>query len=458
MPVEKKVLIILEPSTHPVDLGQPVHLGPLYILSYLESRGIHADFLDRQAERRRKLDVEHYSIIGFSVNVNNVTNSVKSASRIKKSHPQTQIVFGGPFATAYPELLLKNAFIDAVVAGEGELTFYELVSGMDKSKIRGLHFKENGAMRFGGPRAWNRDLDALPFPAIHRLDLRRYNMFYSRELPVSSIITSRGCPFDCAFCFHNMGHEWRERSPGNVADEIEWQVNKLGVKELMIVDDNFTFNRERAERIFDEIIRRKIKVSIQYANGVRADLLDKNLLEKAKAAGVWVLTVAPETGSPETLKKLNKKFKLDDTRRAIRLAKEAGLATEAFFLVGLPDETEEDLRETLRFAESLDTDFVTLSRFISFPQNRLTDATKFDFSNPEDNSYLGITPGNDRMLRKILAPFYFKFYFSPKRFFRVFRILKMYSISKFARPRVLGSLMLNIWVKLKNYVAQMVSP
>jgi len=191
---------------------------------------------------------------------------------------------------------------------------------------------------------------------------------------------------------------------------------------------------------------------------VRADLLDKNLLEKAQAAGVWVLTVAPETGSPETLKKLNKKFKLEDTRRAIRLAKESGLATEAFFLVGLPEETEEKLRETLRFAESLDTDFVTLSRFISFPQNRLSEAKEFDLSSPEDNSYLGITPGNDRMLRKILAPFYFKFYFSPKRFFRVFWILRMYSISKFARPRVLGSLMLNIWVKLKNYFGQIVWP
>ena len=417
MKTNKRILIVVEHSTNPVHLGQAIYLGPLYIISFLESQGIAADFLDRQLEPHRKVCYADYDIVGFSVNVNNVENSLKSAASVKAMHPAIQVVFGGPFASAYPEAIIKSEHIDAVVVGEGEQTFFEYVSGAEKSKIKGLYSKEDGRIQFAGAREWIKDLSTLPFPAIHRLDLSKYNMFFSRRLPISSIITSRGCPYRCAFCFHNMGYEWRERSPENVVDEIEWQVTQLGVKELMVFDDNFTFNRQRAEKIFDEIIRRNIKVSIQYGSGVRADLLDRKLIEKAYAAGVWVLSVAPETGNPKTLEKLNKRFKLDDVERVLGIAREVGMATEAFFLVGLPWETEEDLRNTLRFAEKLNADFVTISRFLPFPGIGLADKKEvLDLENFSDNSFVGITPGNDEKMRKILAPFYFKYYLLPRRF------------------------------------------
>lgn len=449
--MNKKVLIIIEQSTNPVFLGHTVYLGPLYILSYLEAKGVFADFWDRQVDGHKKVNYADYDIVGFSVNVNNVKNSLKSAAIVKARHPAAQVVFGGPFATAYPEALIQSENIDAVVAGEGEQTFFEYVSGTEKSQIKGLHFKENGNVCFTGAREWNKDLDSLPFPAIHRLERSKYNIFFSRQLPVSSIITSRGCPYKCTFCFHNMGHEWRERSPENVVDEIEWQVNKLGVKELVIVDDNLTFNRDRAEKIFDEIIKRNIKVSIQCTNGIRADLLDRELLKKAHAAGVWVLSLAPETGSAKTLEKLNKRFKLDDVSRILKIAKEIGMATEVFLLVGLPWETESDLRETLQFAEILGADFVTVSRFIPFPGIGLVDKKEeIDLKKFSDNSYVGSTPGNDEKMRKILAPFYFKFYLSPRRFFRVCKILKFYSPSKLVQTHILKSLFLNFWTKLKN--------
>jgi radical SAM superfamily enzyme YgiQ (UPF0313 family) len=198
-------------------------------------------------------------------------------------------------------------------------------------------------------------------------------------------------------------------------------------------------------------VRRNIKVSIQYCGGVRADLLDKKLIEKAHAAGVWVLTVAPETGNAKTLEKLNKRFKLDDVERVLEIAKEIGMATEVFFLVGLPWETEEDLRNTLRFAESLDSDFVTISRFIPFPGVGLVDKKEeIDLEKFNDNSYAGITPGNDEKMRKILAPFYFKFYLSPRRFYRICKILKFYSPAKLIQTYILKSIFLNFWTKLKN--------
>ena len=147
----------------------------------------------------------------------------------------------------------------------------------------------------------------------------------------------------------------------------------------------------------------------------------------------------------------NKRFKLDDVKKILGVAKEVGLATEVFILVGLPFETEEDLCETLRYAEELDPDFVTVSRFIPFPGVGLAGIKdEIDLEKFNDNSYVGSAPGNDERMRKILAPFYLRFYLSPRRFFRVCKILKLYSLGKLVQAHVLKNLLLNFWTKLKN--------
>jgi radical SAM superfamily enzyme YgiQ (UPF0313 family) len=405
-------------------------------LSYLESKGIRADFLDRQVERSKKVNYADYDIVGFSVSVNNVKNSLKSATDVKKMNPTAQVVFGGPFATAYPEALIKNEHVDAVVVGEGEETFFEYVGGAEKSRIQGLYSKENGSIQFAGARAWNQDLNSLPFPAIHRLDLTRYNVLSAQRSPTSSIITSRGCPYQCAFCFHNMGHEWRERSPENVVDEIEWQVNKLGVREISIADDNFSFNRARAAKIFDEILKRNIKVSFNFGVGVRADRLDRELLGKAYAAGVWLLTIAPETGSAKTLKKLNKQFKLEDFKKILRTAKEIGMATDIFLMVGFPWETDEDTRATLKLAEDLDPDCLSIHHFISFPSTGLSSGNQeIDLGKIGDNSYEADLHSHDKKLHRTLASFRGRYYLSRFKHFRKSRRLDL--LMKIVQPQTL---------------------
>jgi radical SAM superfamily enzyme YgiQ (UPF0313 family) len=398
-----------------------------------------------------KINYADYDIIGFSININNISHSLKTAAVVKSASPKTDIVFGGPFASAYPEETIKNSSVDAVVVGEGEETFFEYVSGVAKGSIKGIYYRDGDTVRFTGKRSWIKNLDALPFPALSRINFKKSNMFFSRELPVSNIITSRGCPFQCAFCFHNMGHEWRGRSAENVVDEIEWQVKTLGVKELLIIDDNATFDYARAEKIFDGIVSRNIKVSIQCCNGLRADSLDENLIRKAKAAGVWIISLAPETGNPQTLEKLNKKFRLEDVQRALTIAKRAGLATETFFLIGLPWETQEDLEKTLSFAFELDPDFITLSRFVSFPGLSLAGAGKpFDLASSNDSSYSGISADNDKTMRKIVASFYWKFYLRPLKIYRTLKLLRWYSLNKLRRPYIFKNILLNLWEKLMN--------
>jgi radical SAM superfamily enzyme YgiQ (UPF0313 family) len=428
-----KVLILLETSTQPTDFDRPLHLGPLYILSYLESKGIVADFVDRNAEPHRKIDCQDYDIVGFSVTANNVQNSLRNASALKKTCPRTNIVFGGPFASAYPVPLIQSGYIDAVAVGEGEEAFYEYVSGWKISDIKGLYYISNGEPCFTGRRVWRRGLDALPFPAIHRVDLSKYFLFGARRLRVSSIMTSRGCPFGCSFCFHNMGYEWRERTPANVVDEMEWQVKTLGVRELSIVDDNFTFNKKRAAAIFDEILRRRLKVALHFGVGVRPDCWDVELLKMARAAGLWILTLAPETGDPETLKSLHKKFDLADVEKAVQIARSLGIATDAFFLYGVPGETPEVLKRTLAYAEKLNTDFLSLHHFIPFPETRYSPGnSKMDLQYFRDESYLAIPDTN----RKVLRSFYRRWYFSKNRILRMLRFKGLHCLRLMIRPRI----------------------
>ncbi len=445
---DAKILIILEASTQPTDFDRPLHLGPLYILSYLESKGIAADFVDRNAEPHRKIDYRDYDIVGFSVTVNNVQNSLRNASALKRTRPRTKIVFGGPFASAYPVSLIQSGYIDAVVVGEGEEAFYEYVSGWKISDIKGLYYISNGEPCFTGRRAWRRDLDALPFPAIHQLDLSKYFLFGARRLQASSIMTSRGCPFGCSFCFHNMGHEWRERTPANVVDEMEWQVKTLGVRELSIVDDNFTFNRKRAAAIFDEILRRRLKVSLHFGVGVRPDCWDMELLKKARAAGLWILTLAPETGDPETLKSLHKKFDLVDVERAVRAARSLGIATDAFFLYGVPGETPEGLMRTLTYAEKLNTDFLSLHHFIPFPETGyFPEASKVDLQCFRDESYLTISDTS----QKVLKDFNRRWYFSKNRIFRMIRFKGFYYLRLMVQPAIWKGFFCTLRQRLRNF-------
>ena len=150
-----------------------------------------------------------------------------------------------------------------MIIGEGEFTLHEYLTLSEVSKISGLlYLNEKKELTYNGDRKLLLNLDSIPFPALDKVPLHKYNAPLKKASPVSSISTSRGCPEKCTFCYSREG-VWRQRSAKNVVDEIEWQVNTLGVKELWITDDNFTLNRQRSMDIAQMIIDRKIKVYLQ---------------------------------------------------------------------------------------------------------------------------------------------------------------------------------------------------
>lgn len=348
-------------------------LGILGIASFLEHKGLRVDVLDLSVDHRTPLNADQYDLVGFSINISNRERSLKAIAEIKAGSPQTQVVVGGPLCMSNPELFTELGQVDAVFACEGEEALFEYMTTGEKRDLKGVYVKTPTGYDFSGPRPWIEDLDSMPYPAFGKVDMTRYNNFPKRHRPVSSMITSRGCPFGCVFCSHSMGRKWRARSPENVVGEIKLQVNQFGVREICIYDDNFSLNRDRAEKICDLIVQERVKVTLQFSNGLRADSLHPQLLMKLKAAGTWLIGLAPESGNPDILRKIKKGFGHSSVLEARKSCRRAGIKTFGFFMIGFPFEDKYAIDDTIRFAKQLDCELVEFSRVIPYARTELYD-------------------------------------------------------------------------------------
>lgn len=439
-----KVLLILETAVNQsMYINQLPPLGILGITSYLISKGIETKAIDCNIKEYDYHNAGNYDIVGFSLFCSNVTRTLNAAKKVKKMFPHVKIVLGGPHTLTSPKEFAKKSFIDAVIVGEGENVLYEYLTSKNPNKVRGIYYKEKKKIVFTGDRAFRENLDALPFPALEQVDLSKYIFPISQVRPISHLMTSRGCPYNCIYCFHSLGRKWRTRSAKNIVDEIEWQVNKLGVKEISISDDNFTLDKKRAEEVCRLIIKRGIKVKIQLMNGIRADKVDKNLLEKMKRAGVWLIAVAPETGSEETLKKIKKGMTLSHPKNVVKWCKELGIATYAFFMVGFPWESEEDVRQTIKFAEELNADFNQFSRVLPFEGTELakmigaacvTDKDSGLFYGQKKYKQQKLT---NEQTKKLIQEAYRRCYLKPEKIWKIFRLLPIKSLYLLARYAVI---------------------
>jgi len=354
-----------------VSISRLPPIGILTIASFLEHHGILCDVIDFSINPSAQIQPENYDLIGFSINISNRESSLKTIADIKKELPHKKIVVGGSLCISNPEYFFDNPDIDVIFTGEGEEALFEYVTFDDKENVKGLYLKNGSEFSFTGPRNWIEDLDSLPFPALHKVDITKYNCIPKKKRPITSIMTSRGCPFSCIFCSLSMGKKWRPRSARNVVDEIKWQVNQLGVKEICVFDDNFSLNRSRAKEICDLLIAEKIPVTLQFTNGLRVDCLDHNLLLKLKKAGTWLIGLAPETGNQEVMKKIKKGFKHPQVLKIREKCQEFGIKTFGFFMIGFPFETLSDIEDTIRFAKELNCDIVEFNKVVPYAKTEL---------------------------------------------------------------------------------------
>jgi radical SAM superfamily enzyme YgiQ (UPF0313 family) len=389
-----KVLLINPARTYysgskGVRLGLP--LGLMYVAAHLEKNGlavkifdslIHADTAIIQHPEytyhgvpdgilQAEIIKEKPDLVGITCPFTaQIRNTIKTANLIKQIDPKIFIVVGGPhFAVLGKQFLQENETVQAAVIGEGEQVMLELAKSLSDKKsfygIKGLIFRDpktNEAV--ANPPQLINDLDSLSLPAYHLIDMERYFNFLSQGLSARpnkhkrsiSMITSRGCPFNCVFCsIHlHMGKPWRAHSADYVFSHIKFLVNNYQIKHLSFEDDNFTFKPERCEKIIDQLIDNEVNISWDTPNGVRADTLNENLLRKMKKSGCEELIVGTESGDQETLDKIiNKNLKLEKIVAVAAWCKKLKIRLRSFFVIGFPGETKEKIQKTIDFAYRL---------------------------------------------------------------------------------------------------------
>jgi len=424
---KKALLIFQAPTQKRFHLNRMPPLGILSISSFLTSKSIANMVIDYNIARPSGLNIEDFQVVMFSVNVSNVTNSLLQARYIKKEFPKKRILFGGPYCSSDPYFFIQQGYIDAVAIGEGEEAAYEYIINEDPLKVKGLYLKGRGEqVIFTGKREYIENLDLLPYPAFDKVDIRKYNHFPSKAKPISSIVTSRGCVFRCAFCFHPLGHKWRARSPDNVVKEIEKQINELRIKELCIYDDNFSFDEKRAEEICNLMLERNIRINIQFPNGIHIKKIKTQLLKKLREIGTHYIGIAPETGNKNTMQRIKKDFEEEQIKQIVNECKELKLKTLGFFMLGFPWEGPAEIKKTIEFAKRIDTDLVQFTRLIPYKKTHLYNWMTTSNILPDERYEEEKNPfcGGSEEMRRIMKMAYRNFYF---RIGKILNLLKNFS-------------------------------
>jgi anaerobic magnesium-protoporphyrin IX monomethyl ester cyclase len=422
-------------------------LGILSIAAFLEGKGIHTDVIDFTVDEKAVIHPESYDLVGFSINIANRESSLSEIERVRKLCPSVPIAVGGPVCMSAPEVFTSNEKIDAVFACEGEEALYEYLTATDKSVVKGVYVRAGSDVTFSGARDWITDLDSLPFPALDKVPINRYNNYPKRARPIVSMITSRGCPYGCTFCSHSMGKKWRPRSARHVVEEIDRLVNSFGVREICVYDDNFSLDRQRAEAICDGLVERKTSVRLQFANGLRVDNVDLLLLEKLKAAGMWFMGIAPEVGDPGVLRSIKKGFDLHRVTEIREHCRRLGIITHGFFMIGFPVETVDTILRTIHFAKDLDCEIVEFNKVIPYPQTELFDTlvrtgnlltdpltkVKSYHEGTIETHRVGEVPADE--VKKLIRSAYREYYLRPKKLvdlLRTFSIGDLFGLALYA--------------------------
>lgn len=354
-------------------------LGLLSIAAYLEQAGhetfIH-DCLGPKAPVGNKANAKiilNYQpdMVGLSATTSGFLDGYELASMIKKARPQIKIVFGGVHISSMGACLLdKYEKIDFLCLGEGEATLEELASGKDVQQIDGLVWKDRGQPVTNPPRSHIQDLDELPFPSYEKLGgfPKGYNLpLFSYILgPGATMITSRGCPYQCSFCDRSVFKQgYRYNSAEYIYEHMHYLRGRFGIRHINIYDDLFTANRRRIAALCDLLVSRPL--GIQFNCAVRVGHTDDALLEMLKDAGCLQVSLGIETGDPQLMEVHKEGMHLQEVRETVRRIQAKGLRTKGLFMMGLPGETEESISRTGDFAISLGLDDMNMSKFTPFP-------------------------------------------------------------------------------------------
>lgn len=408
-------------------------VGLAYLASFLESKGITCKIIDASLSRLKKEkileQVKKFNpcIIGITSNIAYAKDS-NLLSKFLKKNLDKFIVIGGPFASLMAKETLKESKADCVVRGEGELVLWNIIKNELKIEdIKGVSFLRNGKLVNNEREQLIDDLDKIPFPAYHLLPHLSNYKSRSRGSPVAPILTSRGCPYQCIYCSKDIfGSKFRKRSPENIIKEIESLIKKYNIKQIDILDDNFTLDIEWANKVLDMLIKRNIKLHITLPNGVRADKLTRKIIHKMKQVGVYKVGIGIETGDERIMKIIKKNLDLNKVIQGIKWFRAENIIVFGFFMLGLPGETPKTMQKTIDFAIKANPHIANFAITIPMPGTELFDIIKNKGKFVKDASitsgYYTINHGYyelDNLKSKDVLKYqrkaYIEFYFRPSK-------------------------------------------
>ncbi|MFP3903454.1 MAG: B12-binding domain-containing radical SAM protein [Armatimonadota bacterium] len=435
-----RVLLIFPRFRYPS--GDPP-LGVAYLAASLREAGHEPYIFDGTFSRRpvddlrRLLREREFDLVGCTV-LTSMLDSAAEVFRTCAKYSHSPVIAGGPHATVMPQQTLGLEGVDAVLVGEGEETFVQMADlGGDYTQVPGFWYHENGGIAHTDPASPIEDINAIPFPARDLLDMARYmEIWYQLDavkygLRGTSILGSRGCPYNCAYCQPTLrkifGRQVRFRSPENIVTELQQLKSNYNPDGVMWLDDTFLIDQDWMRDLCDRII--EADLDMIWGCNIRADRADREILAYMQRAGLRIVHVGIESASQRVLDDIyHKGITIEQVKHTVTTAHDLGLNVRGYFMLGAPTETEEELWKTVQLANRLPLDDVSFSITTPLPHTHLYEETKHlidsDFS--EFDYYKRAVYKEDAIINRrkldwIKKWAYLKFYLGPRRLWRTIK-------------------------------------
>lgn len=406
-----KILLIYPQYTHSSGFdSRAPSMSLVYLASTLESQGHEVSIYDASSgpivmtgkvfrygapekDVHNFLSTRKFDLVGITCSFTSRWKFVsKLARQVKEISPQTSVAVGGLFPTSEWEYCLNNcSAVDFVMLGEAELSFAHVVDNISRGyslndackDIDGMAWRAGDKLLYNPKHKYNNNLDNLPFPAWHLLDLKKcfslQKNIFELPTPCLPILSSRGCPNRCRFCNMHISHSyhWRARSPENVLDEIEYLKERFGVHRFYFIDDNFSVDISRAKSICRGIIERSINIKYNFHNGLSIKSIDHELVQLMKKSGCTSVCLAVESGSEYIRNEVyGKRLNTEKIFEVFNLFRRVGIPTIGYFMVGAPGESRAEFEKTKTLLAKLPMSLATVGIYTPYPGTELYDECK----------------------------------------------------------------------------------
>lgn len=426
--------------------------GVAYVAAILRKNGyksiLHDDNLYKYSDSKLRNIFRKYKGMVRAVGLTSITTTFKQITRIarisKEELCDIPVIVGGPHARLLPDEIINIPFVDIVFTGEGEVSILEYANGRRFPEINGIYYKDNGIIQRNPPTICLENLDEVPFPAYDLFSISDYHSTrgIAKRHPVSYVITSRGCPYNCTFCSSKAlnpaeGKRVRYRSSENVLEEIEFLVMNHGVKELFFSDDMFTGNTSHLFGVCEGLINKKLNLT--WVCMTHVNNITEEKLKVMKRAGCHQICYGIESGDPNIQKMINKNLDLEKVRSVVQMTQKVGIDARCSFMFGNQCETPETMLRTIAFAKDLRPDFASFNIATPYPGTlfRSWAIENGYLKNPnyealDSSTYTLITPDlPSGIVEKYVNKAFRSFYYSPDYILR--RLLKIRDTTELRR-------------------------